>query len=175
MTLFTLRRCLPMNERLIVCYISGYRADGPYTKKAYDLLCMPRPECSASQERQTTPPRSAPPLRKYFYGKLLDMPGLVKDARFIDTTARSRNRHAATARQLEEAGIANGILRDMPTVWRHSQLKARKRSRSIQTENGPVPSFIAPAMSAHLVPRLDPIPSRGQHNEKIDAEFDSQD
>ncbi|RMZ79057.1 hypothetical protein DV737_g3553, partial [Chaetothyriales sp. CBS 132003] len=265
-----------LNERLIVCQISGYGADGPYTKKkAYDLLVqaeagmlsitgtpdqpskvgasiadiaagmyaysgilaallqrtktgkgclldismlesltewMGFPLYYALDDQPPPPREGASHASIYPYGpfetgqgtvmlglqnerewvilceKVLDMPGLAKDARFVDTAARSRNRRELydiickslsnftaeeAARRLDEAGIANGMLRDMHAVWHHPQLKARRRWREIQTEMGPVPSFITPGMSADVEPRLDPVPSVGQHNDKILAELDN--
>ena len=73
--------------------------------------------------------------------------------------------------RLEEAGIANAMLRDMQGVWDHPQLKARNRWREIETEAGTIPTLITPGMSADVEARLDPVPAVGQHNEKILAEL----
>jgi itaconate CoA-transferase len=263
-----------LNEKLIVCEISGYGSDGPYKKKkAYDLLVQSEagllsitgtPDqpskvgasiadiaagmyaysgvLAALHQRNKTgkgcrldvsmlesmvewmgfpmyyaidgqppPPRAGSSHASiYPYGqfetgdgsimsgiqnqrewvilceKVLELPNLAHEERFIDTSSRSANRdelykiicdaltkytaEEAIAR-LEEAGIANAVLRDMQGVWDHPQLKARKRWREIETEAGNIPALITPGMSADVEPRLDPVPAVGQHNEKILAEL----
>lgn len=122
--------------------------------------------------------------------KVLDLPQLAKEERFKDTDARSNNRKELypiicealskysaeeAVAKLEEAGIANANLNDMEAVWNHPQLNARRRFREMQTEAGIVKTLIPPGMSADVEPRLDPVPSIGQHNEKILAELEAQD
>ena len=263
-----------LNDRLIVCEISGYGGDGPYKKKkAYDLLVQSEagllsitgtPETAskvgasiadisagmyayssimaALLQRAKTgkgckldvsmlesmvewmgfpmyyasngqpPPQRAGASHAsiYPYGpfeakdgtvmlglqnerewvilceKVLDLPDLAKEERFIDTDARSNNRKElypiiceALSRftseeaitRLEEAGIANANLNDMAAVWNHPQLHARRRFREMETEAGTVKTLVPPGMSADVEPRLDPVPYIGQHNEKIMAEL----
>jgi itaconate CoA-transferase len=120
--------------------------------------------------------------------KVLDLPELAKEERFIDTDSRSNNRKELypiicgalakyTAKEavakLEEAGIANANVNDMEAVWNHPQLTARRRFREMDTEAGRVRTVMPPGMSADVEPRLDPVPSIGQHNSKILAELES--
>jgi itaconate CoA-transferase len=120
--------------------------------------------------------------------KVLDLPELAKEERFIDTDSRSNNRKELypiicgalakyTAKEavakLEEAGIANANVNDMEAVWNHPQLTARRRFREMETEAGRVRTVMPPGMSADVEPRLEPVPSIGQHNSKILAELES--
>ncbi|ETN46668.1 uncharacterized protein HMPREF1541_00854 [Cyphellophora europaea CBS 101466] len=122
--------------------------------------------------------------------KVLGLPELAKEERFKDTDSRSNNRKelypiicgalskytaGEAVAKLEEAGIANANLNDMEAVWNHPQLHARRRFRKIESEAGTIKTMIPPGMSAEVEPRLDPIPSIGQHNEKILAELNAQD
>jgi itaconate CoA-transferase len=121
--------------------------------------------------------------------KVLGLPDLAKEERFINSAARVKNRDELydiicevfgkwtadeTIDKLEEAGIANAMLRDMEGVWNHPQLKARRRFREVETEAGTVPTTIFPGMSADVEPRLDPVPGIGEHTEKILAELKEQ-
>ncbi len=118
--------------------------------------------------------------------KVLELPDLAKDENFIDSATRVKNRDQLYAiicdvfskynaeeviQRLEDAGIANAMLRDMQGVWSHPQLLARRRFRDIKTEAGIVPTTIFPGMSADVEPRLDPVPAIGEHTEKILAEL----
>ena len=118
--------------------------------------------------------------------KVLEMPELAGQENFINSSARVKNRDELYAiickvfsknsaeeviNKLEEAGIANAMLRDMEGVWNHPQLLARRRFREIETEAGTVPTTIFPGMSADVEPRLDPVPAIGEHTEKILAEL----
>lgn len=114
--------------------------------------------------------------------KVLDLPDLAKEERFIDTDSRSNNRKELypiicealqkyTAEEalakFDEVGIANAKLNDMEAVWNHPQLHARKRFREMETEAGTVRTMITPGMDANVEPRLEPVPRIGEHNEKI--------
>ena len=118
--------------------------------------------------------------------KVLELPDLAHQEKFINSAARVQNRDELYAiickvfskyksevviQKLEDAGIANAMLRDMEGVWNHPQLLARQRFRDIKTEAGIVPTTIFPGMSADVEPRLDPVPAIGEHTEKILAEL----
>lgn len=266
-----------INDRLIVCEISGYGGDGPYKKKkAYDLLVQSEagllsitgtPETASkvgasiadisagmfaysgvmaallqraktgkgckldvsmlesmvewmgfpmyyAMDGQPPPQRAgASHASIYPYGpfeakdgtvmlglqnerewvilceKVLDLPELAKEERFINTDSRSNNRKELypiicealsrftseeATKRLEDAGIANANLNDMEAVWNHPQLHARRRFREMETEAGTVRTLMPPGMSADVEPRLDAVPSIGQHNAKIMAELEGQ-
>lgn len=118
--------------------------------------------------------------------KVLEMPELEKDARFTTTTLRSQNRQELyriicerlshntseeVVQKLDAAGIANAKLREVGEVWDHPQLQARKRFAVVETETGSIKTSIPPGMSGDVQPRLEPVPSIGQHNDQILAEF----
>lgn len=118
--------------------------------------------------------------------KVLESPELAKEERFNNNTSRSDNRDELydiickkfstfTAEQvsekLDKAGIANSLMREMKDVWDHPQLKARKRFSVHGTEAGEVRATLPPGMSGDVQPRMDPIPSVGQHTDEILAEF----
>ena len=118
--------------------------------------------------------------------KVLEQPDLATGEKFINSASRVKNRDELyniicnvfskykaeeVIQKLEDAGIANAMLRDMEGVWNHPQLLARQRFRDIKTEAGVVPTTIFPGMSANVEPRLDPVPAIGEHTEKILAEL----
>ncbi len=112
----------------------------------------------------------------------LKRPELAEDERF----ARNSGRHAhrdlltrlieeafagSTAEEviglLDTAGVANARVNDMKQVWNHPQLQARNRWTSVETPGGPIPALLPPGQSAADNPRMDAVPSVGQHNEAI--------
>jgi itaconate CoA-transferase len=113
---------------------------------------------------------------------VLRRPELTNDERFRSNAARSAARpeldsvvlacfSAMTAAEvigrLEDAGVANASINDMPQLWNHPQLAARGRWTSVQTELGRVPALIPPALPDGIEPRMDPVPSLGQHSDNI--------
>ncbi|KAI6893908.1 hypothetical protein KC318_g13317 [Hortaea werneckii] len=122
-----------------------------------------------------------------FCRNILDMPILIEDERFANTSLRSKNRKElrqiieevfssmeadAVLEKLQNAGIANAKLNDMAGLWAHPQLKARDRWVQVQSPNGLIPA-LKPAGAAETSDvRMDPIPAVGEHNEAIFREFD---
>lgn len=121
-----------------------------------------------------------------FCEKVIEKPELTADPRFVGSSKRSDNRDALkqiieevfskftadeVVGRLEAAGIANANVNDMQGVWNHPQLKARGRWTEVDTPVGPLPTLIPPGMPSDVKPRMDPIPTVGQHNETILAEL----
>ena len=121
-----------------------------------------------------------------FCEKVLKKPKLTIDPRFSTTAQRSLNRDALkeiivrvfsaftaddVVSQLDDAGVANANVSDMRGVWAHPQLRARDRWTEVDTPVGPVKTMRPPGMPAEFNPRMDPIPSVGEHNESILAEL----
>ena len=121
-----------------------------------------------------------------FCTKVLAQPGLTADQRFDTNSRRAANQNAlraiiATAfanlsaaevcGRLDQAGIANARLNDMPDVWSHPQLAARNRWTAVETSAGPVPALLPPGTSTAFTPRMDPVPALGEHTNAILAEF----
>lgn len=79
-------------------------------------------------------------------------------------------------RRLALAKIANARVNDMAGLWAHPQLKARERWVQVDTPAGVIPALLPPGRQSAFMPRMDPIPSVGQHTVSILAElgFDAQ-
>jgi itaconate CoA-transferase len=118
---------------------------------------------------------------------VLLQPELATDARFASNSKRTVARDALrsiivetfaslTAEQvierLEKAQIANARMNDMHDVWQHPQLKARARWTEVGSPAGPIPALLPPGVTDCFVPRMDPVPSLGQHTNAILAELD---
>jgi itaconate CoA-transferase len=73
--------------------------------------------------------------------------------------------------RLDAAGIANARINDVDQVWNHPQLAARGRWTEVDTPAGKVPALLPPALPDDVVPRMDPVPSLGEHSENILCEL----
>jgi itaconate CoA-transferase len=123
---------------------------------------------------------------RLFCEQVLLQPALADDQRFAANYQRVANRDAlrtliievfaaldfdTVIARLDGASIANARVNDMQGVWQHPQLQARGRWRQVATANGFVPSLLPPASSNAYSPRMDPVPSLGEHSEGILAEL----
>jgi itaconate CoA-transferase len=121
-----------------------------------------------------------------FCQHVLLRPDLATDARFASNSKRTVARDALrsiivetfaalTAEQvierLEKAQIANARMNDMHDLWQHPQLHARGRWTQIGSPAGPIPALLPPGVTDSFVPRMDPVPSLGQHTDAILAEL----
>jgi itaconate CoA-transferase len=121
-----------------------------------------------------------------FCRTVLAKPELLEEVRFSTNTAR--NAHRAELRALieevfsryssadviallDQGDIANAQVNTMEDVWRHPQLHARKRWRTIETPAGPVPALLPPASNSSFEHAMGGIPAIGEHTERILAEF----
>jgi len=117
-----------------------------------------------------------------FCEKVLEQPDLATNERFDANPKRVANREvlrdiilaafsklSATEviRRLDSAGIANAQVNDMHAVWRHPQLQARNRWTEVDSPAGKIPALLPPGIPASFNPRMDPIPSVGQHTDAI--------
>ena len=73
--------------------------------------------------------------------------------------------------RLDEAQIANARVNDMHELWAHPQLKARERWRSVNTPEGTIPALLPPGLPQGFTPRMDPVPSLGEHTDAILGEL----
>jgi crotonobetainyl-CoA:carnitine CoA-transferase CaiB-like acyl-CoA transferase len=116
-----------------------------------------------------------------FCESVLENPGLAADPRFSSSPARLENRaelHAEIDRvfsqltsnqvveRLEAADIANARLNSMEEFWRHPQLEARGRWRSVGSSAGEL-RMLEPPFNLDTQARMDPIPALGQHTENV--------
>ena len=117
-----------------------------------------------------------------FCETVLEHPTLAKDERFDKNFKRNEKRielleiinacfSKLTSEQLigrlEKAQIANAHLNDMEGLWKHEQLKARKRWTEVGTPNGHIPALLPPGLNDTYEYRMDPVPSVGQHTDTI--------
>jgi len=117
---------------------------------------------------------------------VLGQADLAADPRFRTNTLRVANRddlHAtidavlgtipvadALAR-LDGAGIANAQMRNMEELAKHPQLQERNRWRDVDSPVGPLRSLIPPVTSRETGVRMGPVPTLGEHTEKVLAEL----
>lgn len=117
-----------------------------------------------------------------FCDKVLMKPELTGDDRFSTNTKRSESRDelraiivevfsdmtlASVTERLDAARIGNASMNTMKQVWDHDQLRARERWRMVESENGAIKAMLPPGVPEEFDPRMDPIPSAGQHSEMI--------
>jgi itaconate CoA-transferase len=117
-----------------------------------------------------------------FCASVLEQPELAGDARFSSSSQRDANRQALTriivevfsritagqiTARLDAAQIANSHLNDMQAFWNHPQLAARGRWREVDSPGGRIRALIPPVHLDDTEPRMDPIPSVGQHTRAI--------
>lgn len=120
-----------------------------------------------------------------FCERVLLQPELATDPRFAGNAQRQINRPALAAiidavfaqldaatlvARLDQAGIANARVNDMAALWRHPQLRARDRWRTIASPVGPLPALLPPGMSAADEPQMGAVPALGEHTRAILAE-----
>ena len=117
-----------------------------------------------------------------FCARVLEQPALAADARFASNTLRTAAREALRAiivqafapftaaqimQRLEAAQIATAQVNTMRDVWEHPQLKARGRWTEVGTGAGPIPALLPPGMPPEWRPRMDAVPTLGQHTDAI--------
>jgi itaconate CoA-transferase len=113
-----------------------------------------------------------------FCDTVLASPGLPQDPRFSSGPARLQNRDAMHAEvdrvfatlssqqvveRLEQADIASARLNSMQEFWRHPQLAARDRWRTVGSPAGELRMLKPPFNLDGMEPRLDPVPRLGEH------------
>ncbi|OBT82781.1 hypothetical protein VE02_09276 [Pseudogymnoascus sp. 03VT05] len=126
-----------------------------------------------------------------FCREVLHNPNLATDARFSNNSLRVQHRDelkriicdafsTLSAEQviehLDTAGIANAKVNNMHDVWNHPQLRARGRWTEVKTPAGYVPALVPPGIAAsgsegEIGPRMDAVPTVGEHNKTILAEL----
>jgi len=120
-----------------------------------------------------------------FCREVLRRPELAADPRYTDPARRSAARAeleplivaalaALTADEalarLDAAQIANARVNTVAQLWAHPQLQARGRWREVDSPAGPLPALLPPGRWDEE-PRLDAIPTLGEHTDAILAEL----
>lgn len=123
-----------------------------------------------------------------FCSIVLDRADMAEDDRFKGNAGRAKycdeieaNIHSRFAtltkdkalELLQKAGIGTAEVRDMAGLWSHPQLAARGRWQDIETPAGTVPA-LKPVSGQNWQPRMDPVPTLGQHTRKILQEIEDQ-
>ena len=75
------------------------------------------------------------------------------------------------AARLDAAGIANARVNDMHELWRHQQLRARRRWVEVDSPAGPLPALLPPGLPSDVEARMDAVPALGQHTRDILTEL----
>jgi itaconate CoA-transferase len=117
-----------------------------------------------------------------FCNTVLEQAELSSDPRFASAPARLQNRDAMHAeidrgfsrltadelvKRLEQAQIANARLNNMAEFWRHPQLEARARWRTVGSPAGELAMLKPPFNLDGMEPRMDAIPAVGEHTEPV--------
>lgn len=121
-----------------------------------------------------------------FCTKVLVEPTLASNPLFMTNTLRFENGEALTAlienrfsestsseliARLDDASIANARLNSVEEFLRHPQLIERRRVCTVETEHGPVMSFLPPVTIPDCEPIMGKVPYVGEHNAQILAEL----
>jgi formyl-CoA transferase len=72
---------------------------------------------------------------------------------------------------LDRARIANARLRTVSEFLSHPSLRGRDRWRTVDSPGGPIAALRPPTDLSGVAPRMDPIPTLGQHTDAILAEL----
>jgi itaconate CoA-transferase len=167
-------------------YFTGYGGSAPPRSGAYHATIVPYGPFRAGDGGTVF--LSIQNEREFarFCDRVLHDPDLAADPRFSSGPARQQNRdamHAAIDRvlsklasddvvkRLEKADIANARLNSMEEFWRHPQLAARDRWRSVGSPAGELAMLKPPFNLDGMEPRMDPVPAVGEHTRAILAEL----
>lgn len=123
---------------------------------------------------------------KTFCDKVLCLPSLTGDPRYVDNAVRTTNRAElrrlieeefakltadAVVARLDAADIANAHVNTMADLWQHPQLASRRRWTEVDTPAGPIPALLPPGSDAANPARMGRIPGLGEHTDSILKEF----
>jgi len=167
-------------------YFSGYGGSPPPRSGAHHATIVPYGPFRAGDG--ATVFLSVQNEREFarFCTTVLEQGALAVDPRFATAPARLQNRDAihaeidrifsglssdALVERLEQAQIANARLNTMEEFWRHPQLEARARWRSVGSPAGDLAMLKPPFNLDGMEPRMDPIPALGAHTLSILAEL----
>jgi len=119
---------------------------------------------------------------KVFCNDVLQRPELAADERFASNSARNAHRGELSAmitqafsqltagqviERLAKAQIANAHMNTMHELWKHPQLKARRRWTEVDSPVGKLSALQPPGIPTNIQPRMDPIPALGEHGRAI--------
>ncbi|MFN8058987.1 MAG: CaiB/BaiF CoA-transferase family protein [Vicinamibacterales bacterium] len=117
-----------------------------------------------------------------FCREVIERPDLVTDERFASNAARVRHRLALEAaiveafahhptpvvlERLARADIATARMNTVDEFRAHPQLEARRRWREVASPVGPIDALLPPATPGSAAPRMDAVPSLGEHTHAV--------
>jgi itaconate CoA-transferase len=121
-----------------------------------------------------------------FCAIVCEHPEWEKDPRFNTSANRRINRdqlesiieiafqpftRAEITKRLERADIPYGDLNEIAQFLEHPQLSERDRWREVGSPAGPLKAILPPFIMENFEPRMDPIPTVGEHTAEILAEI----
>ncbi len=121
-----------------------------------------------------------------FCREVLEQPHLATDERFASNSARVRHRDALqdvivrafasrsadqVLTRLEVAQIATARMNGVAGFAAHEQLEVRKRWREIPSAAGPLRVLMPPGVPSGVAPRMDAVPTLGEHTDRVLAEL----
>jgi itaconate CoA-transferase len=121
-----------------------------------------------------------------FCREVLEQPYLAMDERFASNSARVKHRDALqdvivrafanrsadeVLTRLEAAQIATARMNGVAGFAAHEQLEARKRWREIPSAAGPLRVLMPPGVPSGVDPRMDAVPTLGEHTDRVLAEL----
>jgi crotonobetainyl-CoA:carnitine CoA-transferase CaiB-like acyl-CoA transferase len=121
-----------------------------------------------------------------FCEAVLEQPALANDERFASNSERVENgddlhqeieaileelSSQEAIERLDDAKIANARMRTVRDFLDHPQLEARGRWREVGSPVGPLRALLPPATMDGAEPVMAPIPTVGEHTDKILAEL----
>ncbi|MGX7678311.1 CaiB/BaiF CoA transferase family protein [Jatrophihabitans sp. DSM 45814] len=113
---------------------------------------------------------------------ILVRPELADDPRFVDNSARVANRSqldeiialrlagepaTTVAGQLDEAGIAYGMVNPISGLIEHAVLSERGRWVTVESPGGPIAAMLPPTTLTGMEPLMGPVPALGQHTHAV--------
>jgi itaconate CoA-transferase len=163
-------------------YFTGYGGSAPPRSGAYHATIVPYGPFTAGDGGIVF--LSVQNEREFarFCGEVLGNADLARDPRFASSPERLQNRDAMHAEidrvfaclssedlveRLERADIANARLNTMEQFWHHPQHQARGRWQTVDSPAGELAMLKPPFNLDGLEPRMDPIPSVGEHTEAL--------
>jgi itaconate CoA-transferase len=117
-----------------------------------------------------------------FCNIVLCRPALEDDPRFSSNPLRQQHRaeldaiiagcfapltRDAVEARLEQAQLATARVNSAADLWTHPQLLARQQWQEVPSENGPFTALLPPARNNRFAPRMDAVPSVGQHTDAL--------
>jgi crotonobetainyl-CoA:carnitine CoA-transferase CaiB-like acyl-CoA transferase len=121
-----------------------------------------------------------------FCERVLRLPELTRDPRFVDNTARVAHREelreaveavftGLAADELEQrldgARIAHARRNGVTELIEHPQLVERGRWTEVGSPVGPLEALLPPVTVAGATPRMDPVPALGEHTDHVLADL----